>query len=71
MTSDFLIYDNPPVDILDVLRVTSMGCILTGYVLNLVLVLVLILYSFHQKKKKKKILTILMAKTTGSTSLKQ
>ena len=33
-----------------------MGCILTGYVLNLVLVLsFLILSSFHPKKKKKQI----------------
>ena len=33
-----------------------MGCVLTGYVLNLVLVLsFLILSSFHPKKKKKQI----------------
>ena len=37
------------------LREISMGCVLTGYVLNLVLVLsFLMLSSFHPKKYKKK-----------------
>ena len=46
MTTDFLIYDSLPLNILDVFEGDLNGCILTGYVLNLVLVLSFIVIVF-------------------------
>ena len=51
MTTNFLIYDSPPLNILDVFEGDLNGCILTGYVLNLVLVLSFIVIVFSSKKK--------------------